>query len=138
MSVADDSIYLPTVLDNLLVNLNENKSQILNVIECIQNTHTSSTCNDSPKLFHAINAGYLMCKENGGKLILFNSSNSIVNLPKMKSPNSSKIPKEDLYYSPTDDKNISNMGINMTNENISCDIFVSTDSFIVNNINLLF
>ena len=125
---------MPTVLENLLVNLQENKSQILNVIECIQNTHTSSSCKDSMKLFHAINAGYLLCKDNGGKLIVFNASNSIVNLPKMKSPNSSKIPKEDLYYSPTDDKNISNMGINMTNENISCDIFIAADSFMVNKI----
>jgi hypothetical protein len=111
--------------------LNENKAQILNVIECIQNSHTSSSCKDSGKIFHAINAGYLLCKDNGGKLILFNASNSIVNLPKMKSPNSSKIPKEDIYYSPTDDKSISNMGINLTNENISCDIFVASDSFIV-------
>ncbi len=131
LSISDDSIFLPTVTENLVVNLNENKIQILNVLELIQNSYTTSSCKDSNKIFHAINAGFLLCKENGGKLIAFNSSVSMSSLPRMKSPNSGNIPKEDLYYSSTDDKQLSNMGINMTNENISCDIFVSSDNFVV-------
>jgi len=122
---------LPTVSENLVVNLNENKSQIINVLDLIQNTYTSSSCKDSNKLFHAVNAGFLLCKENGGKLIVFNASVSITSLPRMKSPNTNNIPKEDIFYSATDDKQLSNMGINMTNENISCDIFVTSDNFVV-------
>lgn len=132
MSITDDSIFLPTIPENLLVNLNENKTQILNVLELIQNSYTTSSCKDSNKIFHAINAGFLLCKENGGKLIAFNASVSMSSLPRMKSPNSSNIPKEDIFYSATDDKQLSNMGINMTNENISCDIFVSSENFVVN------
>lgn len=113
------------------MNLNENKSQILNVLELIQNTYTSSSCKDSNKIFHAINAGFLLCKENGGKLIAFNASVSMTSLPRMKSPNANNIPKEDVFYSATDDKQLSNMGINMTNENISCDVFVTSDNFVV-------
>jgi len=132
LSITDDSIFLPTIPENLLVNLNENKTQILNVLELIQNSYTTSSCKDSNKIFHAINAGFLLCKENGGKLIAFNASVSMSSLPRMKSPNSSNIPKEDIFYSATDDKQLSNMGINMTNENISCDIFVSSENFVVN------
>jgi Sec23/Sec24 trunk domain len=104
----------------------------LNVLELIQSTHISSSCKDSSKIFHAINAGYLLCKENGGKLVVFNGSASMTNLPKMKHPNSTSIPKEDVLYSPTDDKQISNMGINLTNENISVDIFVASEHYVVN------
>jgi len=131
MSISDDSIFLPTVSENLVVNLNENKTQILNVLDLIQNSFTTSSCKDSNKIFHAINAGFLLCKDNGGKLIAFNASVSMTSLPRMKSPNSANIPKEDVFYSATDDKQLSNMGINMTNENISCDIFVTSDNFVV-------
>lgn len=117
-----------------MVSLNEHKSQVLNCLELIQNSYLQSSCKDSNKIFHAINAGYLLCKENGGKLVAFNASVSMTSLPRMKSPNSSNIPKEDIFYAATDDKQLSNMGINMTNENISCDIFVTSDNFVVRNI----
>lgn len=131
MSVSDDSIFLPTIPQNLVVNLSENKTQILNSLELIQNTSNHNSCKDTNKIFHAINSAYLLCKENGGKIIAFNASQSMTTLPRMKSPSSNNISKEDIFYSSTDDKQISNMGINMTNENISCDIFVTSENFVV-------
>ena len=55
----------------------------------------------------------------------------MTNLPIVKSANSLSISKEDVCYSPTDDRQISSLGINLTNENISCDVFVTNDNFIV-------
>ena len=70
----------------------------MNVLELIQNTYTTSSCKDSNKIFHAINAGFLLCKENGGKLITFNASVSMTSLARMKSANTNSIPKEDIFY----------------------------------------
>jgi hypothetical protein len=105
---------------------------ILNILDQIQTSFTSNNyCKDSPKLFTAINAAYLLTKEFGSKFLIFSASQSMTSLPKMKSKNVINIPKDELIYTPTDDKNLSTMGINMTNEHMSCDIFATSDNYIV-------
>lgn len=130
LCVSDDNIFIPSTTESLLVDLLENKKIILNALDLIQSSFQTNSCKDSNKVFTAINAGYLLAKNTGGKLIIFNASTSMINLPIMKSNMIINIPKDELVYTPTDDKKISTMGINMTNENISCDLFLAGDAFL--------
>lgn len=131
LCVPDDNIFLPTIKENLLVELENSKKTILTVLDLIQNSYNTNSCKDSNKIFSAISAAYLLGKDSGAKVIVFNGSQSMASLPKMKSSNINNIPKDELHYTPTDDKQLSNMGLNMTNENISCDIFVTNESYVV-------
>jgi protein transport protein SEC24 len=149
LCVSDDEIFLPCPMSNLLVNLQENQMNVLNLLDHIQNSFMNNTCKDSNKLFGAISAAYALLGSKvdknannsvnnltiGGKVLLFNSSSSIINHPKMKSKNAPNLPKDEVIYSPTDDKQLSTMGINLTNENISVDLFVTSESYTVNIIN---
>jgi protein transport protein SEC24 len=132
LCVSDETMFLPCPIDNLLVNANDNKKNILTLLDMIQNSYTNNTCKDSNKIFHGISAAYLLAKKSGAKVVVFNSSQSMTLLPKMKSKNVPNLPKEELIYSPTDDKQLSSMGINLTNENISIDVFATAESYIVN------
>lgn len=131
LCVADEEIFLPTMHKNLLVDLHNSNKAIISALDLIQSCFTTNTCKDSNKIFTAISAGYLLAKQTGGKLIVFNASQSMTVSAKMKSQNTINIPKDELVYTPTDDKKISTMGINMTNENISCDLFLTSESYIV-------
>ena len=131
LCVKDDELFLPCPINNLLISLNDNKKNVLNLLDLIQNSFINTTCKDSNKIFHAVNAAYILANKIGGRLLIFNASQSMTSLPKMKSKNSGNLPKEEIIYSPTDDKQLSQMGINLTNENICCELFVTSDTFIV-------
>jgi protein transport protein SEC24 len=128
--ISDEVPYLPSTVNNILVNLQESKKIILTLLDLIQNSFTANTCKDSNKVFNAIQAAFLLGKDNGGKLLVFNASNSMTITSKMKTNNIVNIPKEELIYTPTDDKQFANLGINMTNENVSVDLFISSDVFV--------
>jgi protein transport protein SEC24 len=146
LCVSDDEMFLPCPLSNLLVNLQEYQKNILNLLDHIQNSFINNSCKDSNKLFTAINAAYSLLATKGdknqpnpdpknmtigGKLVIFNSSSSITNHPKMKSKNAPNLPKDEIIYAPTDDKQLSTMGINLTNENIGIDLFVTSEGYTV-------
>jgi protein transport protein SEC24 len=133
LCISDETMFLPCPIDNLLVNASDNKKIILDLLDMIQNSYTTNSCKDSNRIFHGISAAFLLARKTGAKIICFNASHSMTLLPKMKSKNVPNLSKEELVYSPTDDKQLSSMGINLTNENISVDVFVSSaeNSFIV-------
>jgi hypothetical protein len=131
LCVGEDEVFLPCPFNNLIVNPVTSKTILMNTLELIQSSSGNNTCKDSSKIFNAITAGYLIAKNTGAKLIVFNSSSSMIQLPKMKSNKISNIAKEELIYTPTDDRQLSTMGVNMTNENISCDIFLTSENYVV-------
>ena len=132
--VADEPVFLPTSKNNLILNMGDEKEKILQIIDFIQNTFNRNNQNiinnnikDSEKLFSALNGAYLLGKNLGGKIIIFSSSNILSNLPKMNGGLDKNATKEQIAYSCHDNKQIETMGINLTNENMSVDLFVSAE-----------
>ena len=135
LTVNDDPIFLPTNINNLIFNLEKDKDKILQTLDLIQNTFNRNNQNiinnnikDSQQIFQAIIGAFLIGKNKGGKIILFSSSNILSTVPKMKEGIEPNMTKEQLAYSPLDNKKLRNIGINLTNENIGCDIFACADS----------
>ena len=79
-------------------------------------------------IFSSIVGAYLIGKNLGGQIILFSSSNILNTLPNMNGGYDKNMTKEQLAYSALDKKKLRNIGINLTNENIGCNIFASADS----------
>ncbi len=48
--------------------------------------------------------------------------------------NVGNLPKEEAIITTTDSKQLVNLGIEFTNNNVSVDCFVATDQFLVNNL----
>ena len=135
LTVNDEQIFLPTYKDNLIFNIQKDKDKILQILDLIQNTYNrnnqnilNNNCKDSNLIFTAIVGAYLLGKGAGGKLIIFSSSNTISLLPKMNGGIDKNATKEQISYSPHDKRQLGNMGISLTNENMSCDIFASADN----------
>lgn len=131
LCVSDENIFLPCPINTLVGNISDYKKQIISILDLIQNSFNNSITKDSNKLFHAINAGYLLTKGSGGKFLVFNASQSIINLPRMKSTKANSIPKDEIVYSPTDDLALKNMAINLSSEHISLDIYIASENFTV-------
>ena len=136
LTVNDNEIFLPTNKSNLIFNLKNDKDKILQTLELIQNTFNrnnpnmdnNTNCKDSKQIFASIVGAYLIGKNLGGKIILFSSSNILNTLPNMIGGFDKNMTKEQIAYSALDNKKLRNIGINLTNENIGCDIFASADS----------
>ena len=136
LTINDEEIFLPTNKSNLIFNLQKDKDKIIQTLELIENTfnknnpnmNNSTNCKDSRQIFSAIVGAYLIGKNLGGKIILFSSSNILNTLPKMIGGFDKNMTKEQVAYSALDDKKLRNIGINLTNENIGCDIFASADT----------
>ena len=137
--VTDEPTFLPTSKINLILNIEDDKDKILQILDLIQSTFNQNNINlknhvkDSNKIFSALNSGYLLGKNLGGKILIFSASNILGKLPKMVGGVDKNSTKEQIAYSCHDDKQIEVMGINLTNENISVDLFISAEK----NINLL-
>ena len=134
-TVNDEEMFLPTNKNNLIFSIQKDKDKILQILDLIQNTFNknnqniiNSNCKDSMHIFSSIVGGYLIGKNLGGKIILFSSSNILNTLPNMIGGYDKNMTKEQLAYSALDKKKLRNIGINLTNENIGCDIFASADS----------
>ena len=133
LTVCDEEIFLPTNRNNLIFNLKKDKDKIFQTLELIQNTFNRNNPNldnikDSVKIFSAIVGAYLIGKNYGGKIILFSSSNILNTIPSMIGGFDKNMTKEQVAYSALDNRKLRNIGINLTNENIGCDIFASAES----------
>jgi len=72
-----EELFLPAPLEFLLANLEDSKTNILNLLDLIRDvTPKTQTCKDSNKLLMAIKAAFLLLQSSGGKVISFNSSQS--------------------------------------------------------------
>ena len=134
LSVVDDPAFLPISKVNLVLNLEDDKEKILQIFDLIQNTFNrnnlniiNNNCKDSEKIFSALNGAFLLGNKLGAKIIIFSSSNVIGNLPKMNGALDKNSTKEQIAYSCHDVKKLETMGINLTNENMSVDLFVSAE-----------
>lgn len=130
LCVGDEPVFLPTIGGNLIFDLVNDKDKILSILDMIQNSFTTNSCKDSTKIFSALNGAYLLGKSLGGKILIFSSSNILSTISKMKGGEDPKMTKEQLCYSCLDKKQIGIMGINLTNEKMSVDIFASAESHI--------
>ena len=135
LSVNEDPVFLPTEKNNLIFNLESDKDKILQTLDLIQNTFNknnqnipNNNCKESLQILQAVVGAYLIGKNLGGKIIIFSSSNMINAIPKMVVGIDKNMTKEQIAYSAHDNKKLGNMGINLTNENMSCDIFASADT----------
>jgi len=132
--VADEQTFLPTSKINLILNVEDDKNKILQILDLIQNNFNKNNLNiknhikDSDKIFSALNGGYLLGKNLGGKILIFSSSNIIGKLPLMNCGEEKNLTKEQIDYSCHDNKQLENIGLNLTNENISVDLFVSAEN----------
>ena len=141
LTVTDEPTFLPTSKINLVLSIDEDKDKILQILDLIQNTfitNNSNTntnvnnnlinnCKDSDKIFAALNGAYLLGRNLGAKVLIFSSSNILGTLPKMIGGLDKNATKEQLAYSCHDKRKIETMGINLTNENMSIDLFVSAE-----------
>jgi protein transport protein SEC24 len=134
LSVVDDPAFLPTSKINLVLNVDDDKEKILQILDLIQNTFNrnnaniiNNNCKDSEKIFSALNGAFLLGNKLGAKIIIFSSSNIIGNMPKMNGGLDKNATKEQIAYSCHDVKKLETMGINLTNENMSVDIFLSAE-----------
>ena len=130
LCVNDDEIFLPTIPENLLFSIKNNKDKILDLIELIQNSYTSNPILDSNGIFKALNAVLLLGKEKGSEVLLFSASNIISSLDLMKSSELKFEKKEDEYYQSSENKQIGKLGIQLTNQQISIDLFVSGNKYL--------
>ena len=128
-SVNDSVIFLPLPKDSLLVPLATSKDIIISTLDLIQNSFNSSIHKDGNKLIESLDASYLLGKERGGKVLLFNASQSIRDHSRVKT--TKQVPQDELIYTPTDEKFFSQKGINFTNEHISVDLFIAAEQYIV-------
>lgn len=126
--INESNIFLPLPESHLLVSLEKSKSIIISTLDMIQNSFNSSIHKDSNKLIDALDAAYLLSKSSGGKVLVFNASQSIREHPRIKS--TKQIPQEELIYSPTDEKYFSQKGITFTNNHISIDLFIASEQYI--------
>ena len=134
LTVTDEPTFLPTSKINLILNVeeNKNKNKILQILDLIQSTFNKNNINlnhikDSEKIFSALNGAYLLGKNLGGKILIFSASNAIGKLPQMNGGLDKDATREQIAYSCHDNKEIGVMGINLTNDNISVDLFISAE-----------
>ena len=134
LTVTDEPIFLPTSKINLILNVEEDKNKILQILDLIQSTFNKNNLNlknhikDSETIFSALNGAYLLGKNLGGKILIFSASNVIGRLPQMNGGLDKNASKEQIAYSCHDNKEIGVMGINLTNDNISVDLFISAEN----------
>ena len=135
LTVNDEQIFLPTNKNNLIFNLKSEKDKILQILDLIQNTFNknnpnilNNNCKDSLQIFNAITGAYLLGKGIGGKILIFSCSNAINKIKIMNESLEKNETKEQIAYSIHDKRQIGNMGINLTNENMSCDVFACAEN----------
>ncbi len=135
LCVPNEPVFVPTVKDHLILKAVDDKDKILAILELIQNNcnNNPSPVKDSNKIISGLNGAYLLGKNIGGKILIFSSSNSLPGNPKLNAITSNdKLTKEEMAYSALDKKQLANMGINLTNETLSVDLFIAAET----NINL--
>ena len=134
LTVNEEKIFLPTDRNNLIFNLNDDKDKILQTLDLIQNTFNKNNpnlptinCRDSLQIFNAVSGAFLIGKNLGGKIVVFSSSNSFNSIPIMVAELNKNMTREQIAYGPHDKKVLGQIGIKLTNENLSCDLFACAD-----------
>lgn len=117
-----------------LVYYEECKEKLIKLIEYLQNIFNNPLNLKQPnpnRLVSAIEAGQLLLRTNGGKLILFNTSSASNghNSFKPNNPDKNSLPKEELIYSPTDNNFLYSLGLSLVNDLISIDIFQTSKGY---------
>lgn len=130
--VNDNEMFVPTIKENLLLSIKDAKERLLSIIDFIQNTFTTSSVKDSTKLFNALDASYQILRGTGGKVVLFSASNAINSIPLMNSDEVKTNTQEQKMYTPSDNGKLKSLGIRLTNENISVDIFAFSENTFIN------
>ena len=128
LCVSDEPVFLPIIKEQLIYNLKEQKEKILQILDYIQNTFINNSCKDSNKIFSALNGAYLLGRSiGGGKIYIFSSSNTLSQNDRVVKNIDKNLTKEKIAYSTHDKRQLGNMGINLTNENMSVDFFISSE-----------
>ena len=139
LAVVDEPTFLPTSKINLILNVEDDKNKILQILDLIQSIYNKNNMNlknhikDSEKIISALNSAYLLGKNLGGKILIFSASNVLGKLPILIGGLNQKATKEQIAYSCHDNKEMEVIGLNLTNDNMSVDLFITAEI----NINLL-
>ena len=130
LEISSKDLFIPTLQENLLFSIKENKDKILTILDTIENNYANGNfIKDSESLFSTIEIIKLLLTKSGGQVCLFSGSNNLNNLNFMHDKNIEIKKKEDEYYRATDGKLIGNIGIKLTNLQIKIDLFVSANSY---------
>ena len=128
-----DNLFLPTNKDFLLVDLKKYKNKFIQIIESIQNNISSESYKapkDAIRFFDTIKICDLINGKNGGKILIFSGSN----ISKLDIMNSSNFdgnindPK-DIKYKLTDGGKIGKLGICISLNGLSVNIFQSCKTY---------
>ena len=131
LEISGKNLFIPTLNENLLFSVKENKDKILTILETIENNYSNGNLiKDSESLFSTLEIIRLLLIKSGGQVCLFSGSNNLNQLNFMHNKNVEINKKEDEYYKATDGKNIGNFGIKLTNLQIKIDLFISANSYI--------
>lgn len=135
LCLTDSEIFIPAPINNLLVSLKGDKDKLMQIIESIQNNISNNLMNnksdikDATKIFDCIKAVNLLGGVLGGKIMIFSGSNvnllEPMNDPKDKENNNninSNLVRGALK--------LSQLGIEVTYNNFSINIFQSCNEFI--------
>ena len=110
LTIADEPTFLPTSKINLILNVEDDKNKILQIIDLIQSIFNKNNINlknhikDSEKIISALNSAYLLGKNLGGKILIFSASNVLGKLPILIGGLNQKATKEQIAYSCHDNK----------------------------------
>jgi len=126
--VNDSAIFLPLPMKYLLVNLVESKDIILSTLDMIQSGFNSNTQRDASKLLEALDSTGMIVHGIGGKVMIFHASHSIREHPRLKS--TQNLAQDELIYATTDNRLLSNKGINFSEHNASVDLFIAAEQYI--------
>ena len=77
-SISPNGVFLPLPNEYLLVNLAQCKNNIITCLDNIQNCFTSNVNREATCYIETLDAIYLLAKESGAKVLLFNASNCII------------------------------------------------------------
>ena len=129
-----DNLFIPTNKDFLLVNLKNYKNKLIQIIENIENYISSEgfhSPKESKRFFDAIKICNLLGEKIGGKILIFNGSN-ISQLDLMNNSNDTIHILTDykkIKYKLTDNGKIGKLGISLSLNGLSVNIFQSCKTF---------
>ena len=123
----ENELFVPTNRDYLLVDLKKYKNKFLQIIENIQNRILSYNNNikEADRFFDVIKICNLINNKHAGKILIFSGSN-ISKLKLMNGENSQNL--DNNKYSVTDEGKIGKLGISISINGLSTNIFECCDT----------
>ena len=128
-----NELFLPTNRDFLLIDIKKYKNKILQIIENIQNNINTykSNVKEADRFFDVVKLCNLIGNKNSGKILIFNGSN-VSKLNLMNGLDSNKNNNQDQKnnkYANTDDGQIGKLGISLSLNGISVNIFECCNTY---------